>query len=75
MFHHRIPSPVDITRNARAHISDETRAIPSSGLTPAQMADAVRACGLEPVMLRTGDVNVLKGAARAYLLGKYALAS
>ncbi len=70
VFHHRIPSPVDITRNATAHISDETRAIPSSGLSPAQMADAIRACGLEPVMLRTRDIAVLKGAARAYLLGR-----
>ena len=70
VFHHRIPSPVDITRNATAHISDETRAIPSSGLSPAQMADAIRACGLEPVMLRTADITVLKGAARAYLLGR-----
>jgi hypothetical protein len=70
VFHHRIPSPVDITRNATAHITDETRAIPSSGLSPAQMADAVRACGLEPVMLRTHDIAVLKGAARAYLLGR-----
>jgi hypothetical protein len=70
VFHHRIPSPVDITRNATAHITDETRAIPSSGLSAAQMADAVRACGLEPVMLRTKDIAVLKGAARAYLLGR-----
>jgi hypothetical protein len=70
VFQHRIPSPVDITRNATAHIGDETRAIPSSGLNPAQMADAIRACGLEPVMIRTHDVTVLKGAARAYLLGR-----
>lgn len=69
VFHHRIPSPIDITRNATAHFADETRTIPTSGLTNAQMADAVRACGLEPLMLRTTDTALLKGAARAYLMG------
>ena len=34
------------------------------------MADAIRACGLEPVMLRSKEVDVLKGATRAYLLAR-----
>ena len=69
LFQHHIPSPIEITRSATAHSADEMRTIPNSGLTTAQMADAIRGCGLEPVMLRTTDAGVLKGATRAYLLG------
>ena len=70
IFHHRIPSPVEITRAATAHVADDTRVLPSSGLTTAQMADAIRACDLEPFMMKPATELDLQAAVRAYVLGK-----
>lgn len=54
IFHHHIPSPVEITKAATIHIPDtgsvphDARSIHHSGLTPTQMAHSIRAVGMEP---------------------------
>jgi hypothetical protein len=66
-FHHRIPSPVEITRNATAK-ERGSRAIPATdGLTLTQMADAVRACDLEPYCLPGTEPDFMRAAIYAYL--------
>ena len=52
LFHHSIPSPVDITRIATDHSPTETRNLPNAGLTGSEMARAIRSVGLEPYQVR-----------------------
>lgn len=69
LFHHRIPSPAEITKCASDHISDsnELRRMPNGGLTAAQMAHSVRAVGLEPYLLAAENQAVIKNTVYAYL--------
>ncbi|MGV8075581.1 MAG: hypothetical protein AB2L11_13625 [Syntrophobacteraceae bacterium] len=69
LFQHSIPSPVEITRAATAHLPLETRAFPSDGLTSEQMAHAIRNVGLEPFLVRAQHEHVLKSTVYAYLRG------
>lgn len=66
-FHHRIPSPAEITRLATSDHPLEARAFPAGdGLMLVQMADAVRACDLEPLWLQYADAFFLRAAIHAY---------
>ncbi|WP_437753955.1 hypothetical protein [Sorangium sp. So ce1389] len=70
LFQHRIPSPVEITQLANAHLQSDGRVLPSPGLTESQMASAVHAVGLEQTIIRASDESILKGAAYSYVRGK-----
>jgi len=70
LFHHRIPSPVEITEAAVEHSPLETRSLPNHGLTHAQMAHAIRSVGLEPFYVKAENAHVLKSTLYAYLRGK-----
>ncbi len=53
-----IPSPIDITNVAARKLPLETRALPSRGLNPNQMAQAIRDVGLEPLFIEIkADAN------------------
>lgn len=67
VFHHALPSPVEITRAATRQSPPVTRALPNQdGLTPLQMAEAVRSVGLEPLVVAAGDDYTLKATVYAY---------
>jgi hypothetical protein len=69
-FQHHIPSPVEITKSATAHVPLDTRTFPNSiGLSLPQMADAIRSVGLEPYTIGATDQYVIKGNLYAYLRG------
>lgn len=70
---HSVPSPVEITKKATSLLPLETRSLPSKGLTPAQMAYAIRGVGLEPFLVYAGNLSTLKGTAYAYLRGGFPL--
>lgn len=75
LFQHMIPPPVLITSWAGSHLPENlllasSRAFPNSGLTPTQMAHAVRKVGLEPLVLGVNSRHSLNGAVYAYLRGK-----
>lgn len=69
LFHHPIPSPVEITRAANAILPMESRSLPSKGLTATQMAHAIRSVGLEPFLIAARNEYILKSVAYAYLRG------
>ncbi len=49
LFHHRVPSPVDITSAATSEMPARSRVFPNKdGLTMEEMAQAIRAVDLEP---------------------------
>jgi hypothetical protein len=68
LFHHSIPSPVEITR-AATFSNDVTRSFPNSGLNLEQMATAIRMVSLEPFVVEVRRPHVLKATAYAYLRG------
>lgn len=72
LFQHSIPSPVEITKAATAHVPENlpqnsARAFPNSGLTPSQMALAVKQVGLEPYVIGTPGPYLLNSTLYAYL--------
>jgi hypothetical protein len=70
LFHHPIPSPVEITRAANIFVPSSSRSLPSSGLTVFQMAQAMRSVSLEPYYVKASDEYVLKSTLYAYLRGR-----
>lgn len=48
IYKHKIPSPLEITRQATARLPLGDRIFPSTGLRREQMAEAIRDVGLEP---------------------------
>lgn len=76
VFHHPIPSPVEITKSASLHIPDtgavphETRTLHHSGLTPTQIAHGVRSVGMDPYLIGASNEYVLKSTAYAYMKAK-----
>ncbi|MBI5368791.1 MAG: hypothetical protein HZA54_17275 [Planctomycetes bacterium] len=70
LFHHRIPSPVEITRIAATQSPIENRALPSEGLTVSQMAHPITAVGLEPYVVSAGKPEILRSTLYAYLRGQ-----
>lgn len=69
LFHHGIPSPVEITRAATAYSDEETRTFPSVGLSAAQMAQAIRSVSLEPYLVQAKDRHALTSAVFGYVAG------
>lgn len=69
MFHHRIPSPVEITNSATKYLPLETRTFPNQGLSALQMSYAIREVGLEPVYFDTKHEATLKSLIYGYLKG------
>lgn len=76
IFHHPIPSPVEITKAGTIHIPDdgasgilphETRGLHHNGLTATQMAHAVRSVGIDPYLVGAYNDYLLKCTAYAYL--------
>jgi hypothetical protein len=73
LFHHHIPSPVEITKLATeflAPVPPETRNLPSCGLSIGQMARAIEKHGLEPFYINPENAQVLKNTVYAYLRGR-----
>ena len=75
IFHHPIPSPVEITKSGSLHIPDnrasgnlphETRGLHHSGLTATQMAHAVRAVGIDPYLVGASNDYLLKCTTYAF---------
>jgi len=69
LFHHHIPSPVEITQAANLGVSSGSRSLPSQGLSASQIAAAMRAVGLEPFHINASDEYVLKSTLYGYLRG------
>lgn len=75
LFQHHIPPPVEITNWAGSHMPENlltasSRAFPNSGLTPTQMAMAIKKVGLEPFVTGTYSPYSLNSLAYAYLKGR-----
>ena len=76
LFHHAIPSPVEITKAACIHIPDsgalphETRTLHHGGLTATQIAHGIRSVGMEPYLIGANHEYVLKCTLYAYLRAK-----
>ncbi len=73
LFHHAIPSPIEITRAATQVLPLESRSLPNDGLTPPQMSAAIRAAGLECDAISVTDLAILKRSLYAYLRGRIPL--
>ncbi|MCW5824235.1 MAG: hypothetical protein KIT34_15630 [Cyanobacteria bacterium TGS_CYA1] len=77
LFHHKIPSPFQITTLATENsppltevpegIDVNTRNLPSKGLSLFQMAQAIRAVGLEAYSVKVNNSFILKSTVYAYL--------
>lgn len=67
LFQHQIPSPAAITSNATRILTTEQRAFPSPGLTPLEMAHAIKSVGLEPFTANVANHYLLKATVYAYL--------
>lgn len=70
LFQHSIPSPVEITRAAIKFFPYSNRHFPNKGLTPEQMAHAIRNVGLDPFLISPTHHDVLKATVYAYLKAK-----
>lgn len=73
LFHHPIPSPVEITRFATENLPAQSRSFPNKGLTIEQMAHAIRKIGLEPYYVGVSTEDSLKSTVYAYLRAKIPL--
>ncbi len=67
LFQHQIPSPAAITNNATKILTSEQRSFPSPGLTPLEMAHAIKSVGLEPLSCNVANHYLLKAMIYAYL--------
>lgn len=67
LFQHKVYTPVEITRIATEKFPTLGRSFPNAGLTPAQVAAAIRGVGLEPEVLAVRDEAQLQSTAYAYL--------
>jgi hypothetical protein len=71
LFQHRIPSPAEITNVAAETQRVMSRALPAgAGLTGEQIADTIRAVGLEPGYVKVENIDLLLISAVAYLKAK-----
>jgi hypothetical protein len=67
IFGHHLPSPAKITDAATRRIPLDSRTLPASeGLSVEQMADAIRACELEPLLVSATDGSHLRAAVHGY---------
>ncbi|MFV2058767.1 MAG: hypothetical protein ACC707_20080, partial [Thiohalomonadales bacterium] len=69
LFHHKIPSPVEITKNASEYLfAEENRIFPNTRVKPEMMANAIRNVGLEPYPINVlNDSHLLTSSLYAYL--------
>jgi hypothetical protein len=67
LFHHAIPSPVEITRAASVNAITQSRCLPNHGLSLEQMSQAIRSVGLEPFAVGVSDEFILRSTVYAYL--------
>ncbi|MFB1490163.1 MULTISPECIES: hypothetical protein [unclassified Thiocapsa] len=67
LFQHQIPSPAAITNDATKILTSEQRSFPSPGLTPLEMAHAIKSVGLEPLSCNVANHYLLKAMIYAYL--------
>ncbi len=67
MFHHSIPTPVEITKAATFNFPTQSRNLPNRGLTLEQMAHAIRNVGLEPLAIKVQNAYILKSTIFSYL--------
>lgn len=71
LFQHSIPSPLEITKAAKAGMPARTRTFPNeNGLTAEEMAQAIRNVGMEPFSVSVRDNYITKSTLYAYLNGK-----
>jgi hypothetical protein len=70
LFHHPLPSPLEITKTAAPDPPSVSRILPNHGLTLAQMTRAVHSIGLEPQLVNVSESAILKSTSFAYLRGK-----
>jgi len=73
LFHHAIPSPIEITQTATEKSPAEKRNLPNKGLTLEQMGHAIRDVGLDPFLVRATDEYILKSTAYGYLRARVPL--
>jgi len=73
LFQHKVFSPVEITTIATEQFPGLRRAFPNRGLTPLQMAAAIRQAGLEPEVTGIGRKATLQATAHAYLRARIPL--
>jgi hypothetical protein len=73
IFHHSIPSPVQITKTASQHILLNQRPFPNDGLTLFQISHAVKGVGLEPLLVTINDFHVLFANIYAYIKARIPL--
>ena len=66
LFHHRIPSPSEITIASSEDLSSDKRAIPSSGLRTQQIARGIQAQGLETDLIRPDSYKQLCSIVYSY---------
>lgn len=67
LFQHKVYTPVEITRIATERFPTLGRNFPNAGLTPAQIAAAIRGVGLEPELLAVREKAELQSRVYAYL--------
>jgi hypothetical protein len=72
LFQHQIPSPVLITQSANRNFERQKRIFQSGGLSPSQMAQAIRNIGLDPIVIDNkskleGDDYLFRANLYAYL--------
>lgn len=67
LFHHPIPTPIEITKSATYNYPTQVRTIPNHGLTLEQMSDAIRDVGLEPFLVNVANEYNLKSAVYSFL--------
>lgn len=61
--HHAIPTTAEITRSAHETASLGARVFPSDGLTPFQIAEAIKAWDLSPLIVE-GNISLPNGGSR-----------
>ncbi|MCK4623483.1 MAG: hypothetical protein KAT62_14885 [Desulfuromonadales bacterium] len=67
LFHHAIPSPIEITKAALEKSPAEERNLPNKGLNLVQLGHAIRDVGLDPYLIRASNEHILKSTAYGYL--------
>lgn len=67
LFHHAIPSPIEITKAATKTSLAEKRSLPNNGLTTEQMAQAIKSIGLEPFTVAANVDVHLKSTVYSYI--------
>lgn len=70
LFHHKIPSPSEITDSATETLTRNSRAFPSNGLDAIEMARAIKNVGLEPYHVAARSEHITLSTIYAYLKAK-----